>query len=72
VIVMNFIHLFEDTKLRIGNILLLKREPENEVDKNAVAVTTGSGKVGGKVPNNLIPFLSQVFQRVINKGTCEV
>ena len=57
-------HAYKDIWIpRIGVVLLLKREPENEVDKNAVAVTTGSGEVGGHVPYNLAPLLSQFLQR---------
>ena len=53
-------HAYKDVWIpRIGEVLLLKREPENEVDKNAVAVTTGSGEVRGHVPYNLAPLLSQ-------------
>ena len=66
-------HAYKDIWIpRIGVVLLLKWEPENEVDKNAVAVTTGSGEVGGHVPYNLAPLLSQFLRRDFNKGTCEV
>ena len=66
-------HTYKDVWiLRIGEVLLLKRELENKVDKNAVAVTIGSGEVGGHVPYNLALPLSQFLQREFNKGTCEV
>jgi len=36
--------------LELVTFYWLKREPENEVDKNAVAMTTGSVEVGGHIP----------------------
>jgi len=47
---------------------LLKWEPENEVSKNAIAMTTSSGEVGECIPYNLAPLLSQFLQRDFNKG----
>jgi len=65
-------HAYKDVWIpRIGDVLLLKREPENEVDKNAVTMTTGSGEVGGHIPYNLAPLLSQFLQRDFNKDTCD-
>ena len=53
----------------IGQVLLLKREPENAHDRNAVSVTTSGGTIVGHLPYNLAPIMSQFLQRDINKGT---
>jgi len=55
-------HSYKDVWIpTIGNILLLKWEPKNEVDKNMQLVTTGSGEVGGHIPYHLAPLFSQFF-----------
>jgi len=66
-------HAYKDVWIpKVGDILYMKCVPENEVDKNAVAMTTSSGKVGGHTPYNLALLLSQFLWRDFNKDTCEV
>ena len=44
-------HVYKDNWIPvIGQVLLLKREPENAHDRNAVSVTTSCGEVLGHVP----------------------
>ena len=38
-----------------GEVLQLKREPDNNVDQSAVAVVKSDGSVGGHVPYTLAP-----------------
>ena len=53
-------------------VLQLKREPDNSVDKNAVAVVKNDGSVVGHVPYNLAPTFSNFLKRDFNKATVEI
>ena len=50
-----------------GLTLLLKREPTNDRDKNAVAVLL-EDRIVGHVPHNLAHYFSQFLRRDFNKG----
>ena len=52
-------------------MLLLKREPTNVVDRNAVAVFKEE-QVVGHVPFNLAPSMSNFLKRDINKAFAQV
>ena len=54
-----------------GEILALRREPNNVVDSLAVAVTKGS-EIVGQVPYNLAPLVSKFLKRDVNKAVAEV
>ena len=54
-----------------GKMLILKREPMNVADRNAVAVFKDK-QVVGHVPFNLAPSISQFLRREINKAFAEV
>ena len=54
-----------------GEVLQLKREPDNCADKCAVAIIK-DGIVVGHVPYNLAPTFSQFLKREFNKATVEV
>uniref|UniRef100_A0A1X7TWR3 HIRAN domain-containing protein n=1 Tax=Amphimedon queenslandica TaxID=400682 RepID=A0A1X7TWR3_AMPQE len=56
---------------QIGEILELRREPENIKDNLAVAVVK-SDAVVGHVPYNLAPTLSHFLNRGGNTGTAEI
>ena len=51
--------------------LILKREPTNDRDSNAVAVKKEEVTVG-HVPLNLAPFLSTFLRRDTNSGFAKV
>ena len=55
----------------IGQTLLVKREPTNPKDKNAVAIYEEHSVVG-HVPYNLAPYLSRFLARDVNKVFAEV
>ena len=55
----------------IGDVLLLKREPDNSKDHCAVAVIK-DGEVVGHVPYNIASTVSQFLRRDINKAFVEV
>ena len=55
----------------LGQTLLLKREPTNNKDKNAVAVYL-EDVVVGHVPHNIAPRYSQFLLRDVNKAFAEV
>ena len=55
----------------IGQTLLVKREPTNPKDKNAVAVYEEDCIVG-HVPYNLAPYLSRFLARDVNKAFADV
>ena len=66
-------HVYKDNWIpAIGQVLLLKREPENAHNRNSVSVTTSCGEIVGHVPYNLAPILSQFLRRDINKGSTEM
>ena len=52
-----------------GQMLLVKREPTNPKDKNAVYL---DDVIVGYIPHNLVPQLSQFLQRDVNKAFVEV
>ena len=51
--------------------LLLKREPTNDKDKNAIAVLNEEDMVG-HVPFNLAPYISAFLRRDTNSGFAKV
>ena len=51
--------------------LILKREPTNKRDCNAVAVEK-EGVIVGHVPFNLAPFMSVFLRRDVNSGFAKV
>ena len=53
-------------------MLQLKREPDNSVDQNAVAVVKIDGSVVGHVPYNLAPTFSRFLKRDFNKAMVEI
>ena len=55
----------------LGQTLLVKREPINNKDKNAVAVYL-EDVLAGHVPHNIAPGLSQFLLRDVNKAFAEV
>ena len=56
-----------------GEVLLLKREPDNAYDRYAVAVIGQSdGGTVGHIPYNLAPILSPFLVRDFNKGVAEI
>ena len=56
---------------RVGEVLILKREPENSHDKFAVAVVK-SDSVVGHVPYEIASVISHFLKRDFNKGTAEI
>ena len=56
---------------RKGEVLLLKREPDNVEHRFAVAVLK-SGAVVGHVPKTLAPVISQFLKRDCNKGVVHI
>ena len=55
----------------VGEIMLLKREPDNLVDAAAVAVWK-EDKIVGHVPYNIASVISQFLRRDCNKGFVQV
>ena len=55
----------------LGQVLTLKREPNNDKDKHAVAVLNDDVIVG-HVPYNLAPRFPQYLRREVNKAFAEV
>ena len=55
----------------IGETLLVKREPTNPKDRNAVAVYKEDCLVW-HIPYNLAPYLSRFLARDVNKAFAEV
>ena len=56
---------------RVGEVLVLEREPHNVVDQLAVSVVR-SGRIVGHVPFNLAPIFFHFLKRSFNKGTAEI
>ena len=66
------LHAYKDIwDPRIGEVLALKREPENSTDKWAVAVVR-SDLVVGHVPYEIAATISHSLKRDFNKGTVEI
>ena len=55
----------------LGQVLILKREPNNDKDKHAVAVLNDD-VILGHTPYNLAPRFSQYLRREVNKAFAEV
>ena len=55
----------------IGEKLLLRREPENVVDRSAVSVLN-DGETVGHIPFNICNAVSHFLRREFNKGFAEV
>lgn len=53
------------------NVLLVKREPKNPKDRNAVALYDDDHVVGN-VPYNLAPYLSRILAKDVNKEFAEM
>ena len=65
-------HAYQDIwDPRIGEVLLLQREPNNPEDKFAVAVIR-RGNIIGHLPFSLAPVVSAFLRRDVNKGLVEV
>ena len=65
-------HAYKDIwQPRVGEVLLLEREPDNCDDKMAVAVIR-SRTVVGHVPRHLSTLFSQFLRRTCNKGVVQV
>ena len=66
------VHVYLDIwEPREGEVLLLKREPDNIEDKFAVAVMKSEAVVG-HVPKTLAPIISQFLKRDCNKGVVHI
>ena len=66
------VHAYNDVwEPRVGEVLLLQREPDNGHDKLAVAVLK-SGRVVGHAPRNLAPFFSPFLRRSCNKAVVQI
>ena len=68
------LHVYQDIWTPVvGEVLLLKREPDNSHDRYAVAVVRQSdGATVGHIPYNLAPILSPFLARDFNKGVAEI
>ena len=55
----------------VGEILLLKREPDNLVDSSAIGVWK-EDEIVGHVPYNIASVISQFLRRDCNKGFVQV
>ena len=65
-------HVYKEVWMpAMEEMLLLRREPTNETDRNAVAVLNEDGVVG-HVPFNLAPVFSSLLRRELNKGFAKV
>ena len=68
----SYIHAYRDIwSPVVGEILLLKREPDNLVDVSAVAIWK-EDKIVGHVPYNIASVISQSLRRDCNKGLVQV
>ena len=66
------VHAYKDIwEPREGEVLLLKREPDNIEDRFAVAVIK-SEQIVGHVPKTLAPVISQFLKRDCNKGMVRI
>ena len=52
-----------------GQVLRLRKEPDNSHDRHAVAVVKSGDTVVGHVPYNLAPLFSHFLAREFNKGS---
>ncbi len=59
-----YVHVWEPT---VGEVLTLKREPTNNKDRLAVAITNDDSVVG-HMPFILAPLVSYFLMRAVNKG----
>ena len=68
------LHVYQDIWTPVaGEVLLLKREPDNANDRHAVAVVRQSdGATVGHIPYNLAPILSPFLARDFNKAVAEI
>jgi hypothetical protein len=57
-------------KLKIGEILVLKREPDNEFDANAIKVQRKRGAEVGYIPREMTKWLAKPLEKA--GGTMEV
>lgn len=65
-------HAYKDIWIPVqGEVLILKREPNNVKDKSAVAIYK-EGDVVGHVPYNISSLLSNFLKRECNQGFVEV
>lgn len=63
-------HAYKDIWIPVpGEVLLLKREPTNEVDKFTVAIYN-EGDVVGHVPYNISSLLSNFLKRGVQQRFC--
>ena len=65
-------HAYMDRwEYEVGEVLPLRREPDNEVDVNSVAIMKDE-EIVRHVPFNLTRLISQFLQRDVNVGFVEV
>ena len=65
-------HVYMDIwDAQVGQMLLLKREPDNSEDIHAVAVLEDN-LVVGHIPYNLAPIVERFLRREVNKGFAEI
>ena len=57
---------------RTGQMLNLKREPENCRDKCTFAILKAGGTIVGHIPYNFAPLISSFLARDCNKGMVEI
>ena len=63
-------HAYQDVwNPSVGQVLMLRRQPDNLHDRHAVAVVTSDSTVVGHVPYNPAPIFSHFLAREFNKGT---
>ena len=68
------LHVYQDIWTPVvGEVLLLKREPDNAHDRYSVAVVRQSDRATvGHIPYNLAPIISPFLARDFNKGVAEI
>ena len=63
-------HAYKDIWIPVpGDVLILKREPDNVKDKSAVAICN-EGDIVGHVPYNISSLLSQLLKERVQQRLC--
>ena len=63
-------HAYQDMwNPSVGQVLRLRKEPDNSHDRHAVAVVKSGNTVLGHIPYNLAPLFSHFLARKFNKGS---
>ena len=66
-------HAYKDVfSPEIGKVLALQREPENGIDRNAVAVIEENGRIVGHILFGLSQIVSSVLKREYNSGVAVI